>query len=84
MNIIHTIHVKTEITNQHELVSCYQLLDSQAKNKGLLLYAMPQGFEIAKQGNPVSKECLFRTQELDAVKQFIDTHKQEVKLKSIK
>jgi hypothetical protein len=75
MNIIHTIHVKEDIGNQADLVACFHLLEQEAREKKLLIYAVLGNFKIRKVGSTCGEEPLFVTQELDAIKQFIDQYK---------
>jgi hypothetical protein len=80
IKIIKTIHVKREINNQPDLVACFNLLERMAAEKKLLIFAVPQltsdsYFSIHKVGNNVGDEALFKTTELDAIQQFLDTYK---------
>jgi hypothetical protein len=80
MKIINTIHVKREINNQPDLVACFNLLEQIATEKKLLIFAVPQQkfdsyFSIHKVGSSVGDEALFKTTELDAIQQFLDTYK---------
>jgi hypothetical protein len=79
MNIIYTIHVKHDIGNQAELVTCFNLLKQEALEKKLLISACLGKFSIDKVGSTGRDMPLFITEELDALKQFIDQYKENLR-----
>lgn len=74
MKIISTIHVKYEIESQPQLIAIFNLFEQQANVKGLQIIATKHSFNIHKMKESYVKSLLFSTNELDAVKQFIDQH----------